>query len=469
MMAAELEHSPQVGDIISLNVQETVSADFLGVLDLRLIERLRLLPERRSVWKTECQGVAILLKLYVPHPKQERDIGREWHHSVELQEAGLEIPPPLFIARGDGELRAVGFHFIEGGATIDSLLETEDRGLPQQILTQLVALHRRQHEAGWFQRDDHLGNYLWSQGKLWMLDAGSFEFSSSPLPERERLANMALLAANIPLPLKFKFNQAMSSVYGRALVGFDSAAKAAIHTRIRNYYKKTRRACTEFEHVKSGRKSWLACRDINEELKLKLLSDPDQFFDGESLVKNGNTCTVVEVSEAGRSYILKRYNQKSLMYRLTHCFMTPRALLSWSNGHVLRLFGVSTPRPVACLLLRAGQLVQRGYLLMEKVDATRLSDVDSSRMSNSSLEIPVQFAEVWRHLDALDATHGDMKASNFMVDAEGGVSLIDLDSLEFHRTDYGKRSSQTKDMTRFMRNWEMSPKVKSAFKQAVDR
>ena len=467
-MDTELKESFEVGDLVSLNVQETVTSDFLGALDLRLLKCLRYLPRRRSVWMADWQGRKVLLKIYVPHRKQERDVGREWRHSVALQEAGLEIPDPLFLAQGEDGVLAVGFDFIEGGETVDSVLETESLRGRQEIFTQLVDLHRRQHDAGWFQSDEHLGNYLWSAGKVWMLDAGSFESCPAPLAESERLANMSMLAANIPFPLMSEFDQAMASAYGDSLKGFDSAFKSAVLSRISKYYKKTRRACSEFECSQSGGHHWLACRDMNESLKEKLLSDPDQFFAGESLVKNGNTCSVVEVNEGGGAYVLKRYNQKSLMYRLTHIFLTPRAVLSWSNGHVLRLFGVSSPRPVACLLQKNGVLVRRGYLLMEKADGIPLWDEESSKMSEASQKIPTQFASLWKSLDTLDATHGDLKASNLMVDAAGVVTLIDLDSLTFHRSKREKQRSQIKDMRRFMRNWDKLPEVKAAFKKAVD-
>lgn len=458
------------GETLRLCVVELVSADFMGELEVECLSCLRHLPGRRSVWLARCENRNILLKLYDPHPKQKRDAGDEWRQMVVLQELGLNIPEPLFFAKSDDGLLAVAMNFILDGVTLDKVLATSQSETQKEALSQLVSLHAKLHASGCYQSDDHLGNYLWSHGKLWILDGGSFVFKSAALTDADCLKNMAMLAANIPLPMRAAYDAAFLISYDKPLDGLESAITQAIQVRARNYYKKTRRACSEFEYEEGGGVNWLACRDISPGLKEKLLKNPDQFFeglDGDDLLKNGNTCTVVEVVEGERSYILKRYNQKSLGYRLRHLLMTSRALASWSNGHVLRLFGVSTPRPVACLLLKTGGLIRRGYLLMEKADAIPLSKVDHVRMSDPAQKIPVAFAQIWWQLGVLDATHGDMKASNLMVDKAGCLTLIDLDSLEFHHSRSRKMRGVDKDMRRFMRNWEEFPVVQNAFKTST--
>lgn len=470
-MPEEKTDSPKQGDIISVNVQETVSADFLGVLDVELLQRLRYLPGRRSVWMARFGERKILLKLYVPHSKQERDAGNEWKNAVVLQDAELDVPDPLFQGRSEGGVISVAFTFVEGGTTLDEVFQseslTDESDRHRDILFRLVDLHRRQHEAGVYQKDDHLGNYLWNGEKVWMLDAGTCVCTSAPLTGKERLKNMALLAANMPLSLNDEFHNALKQSYGAD--GFDddifkSEEKEAILTRLRNYYKKTRRSCSEFEHIKTSRREILLCRDFDEELKEQLLSDPNQYFGaGKDMIKNGRTCSVVDIHFKGKSYILKRYNQKSLLYRLSHLLMTPRALLSWSNGHVLRLFGVPTSKPVVCMITKTGLLVRRGYLLMEKVDGVGLHKVDRELMVDSSQDIPRQFAAIWKQLDLLNASHGDMKSTNFMVARDGTLILIDLDSMKFHGSTQEKQRGQAKDLNRFKKNWEDDEEVLRAF------
>ena len=239
---------------------------------------------------------------------------------------------------------------------------------------------------------------------------------------------------------------------------------------LKRRYRNTRRESSTVELERYGAVTWRGLRDLDPCVKDQLIADPDQFFKTRPLLKDGNTCTVVEVVEGGRSYILKRYNQKSFWYRCLHVLSTSRALKNWSNGMVLHSYGVVTPQPLACLLFKSSYgLLQKAYVLMECVDGQSLSGVDRSRlMAGSPSDIPRQFAQLWRQLDELNATHGDMKASNFMLDHQGQLNLIDLDSFQFHSSASELKRSQTKDLNRFMKNWSKDPEVMAAFKSALE-
>jgi len=234
-------------------------------------------------------------------------------------------------------------------------------------------------------------------------------------------------------------------------------------------YQSTRRDGPEWEREQCGGMVWFGARDLNPDLKLKLLTNPDRFFEHRPWLKDGNTCSVVEVIDGDKLYVLKRYNQKPLSYRWLHVFSTPRALLNWSNGNVLRFFGVETPRPLACVLIKsAGMLLSKAYVLMAAVDGPSLSSVDYAKVKEGTpANIPQQFAQLWLKLDALNATHGDFKASNLMVDSQDRLVLIDLDSFKFHQLVSRKTRQQKKDMKRFFRNWKDEPEVACLFEDAL--
>ncbi|MBK1853595.1 phosphotransferase [Verrucomicrobiaceae bacterium 5K15] len=451
-----------------LQVLESESSDFKTSCVVDCGKNLRHLPGRRNVWQAVSEDREILVKVYDPHPKQQRDVSREWDNAKRLAEAQLEVPQPLFLVKSESGQIAVGFEWIPDGETVDRTLSHAEATERAKIFQQLVSLHERQHAAGILQSDDHLGNYLWSRGQLWMLDAGTCLFSDAPLEESKRVENMAVLAANIPLGLRQTYDAAVAEHYGLSLTGLVDAIPSSIQNRARKYYKKTRRSCSDFEHHKENGKEWLACRDFSSSLKSRLQEDPDQFFTDTSWLKDGNTCTVVEVKEGETSYILKRYNEKSLSYRLRHALLTPRALMSWSNGHVLRLFGVPTPRPLACLLVRNGPLLKKAYLLMEKADGAALDQISEEDLDRQMPVIADQFVQRWHELDALQVTHGDMKSGNFMFSEDGLLSLIDLDGTTFHQTAAAHQQRKEKDLARFLRNWEKRPDWISAIRAKLD-
>jgi len=236
---------------------------------------------------------------------------------------------------------------------------------------------------------------------------------------------------------------------------------------VQRYYRQTRRGSADFVYERlEGRLCW-SCRGVDSILKKNLLSDPDQFFEGVSLLKNGNTCTVVELESDGKFYVLKRYNQKSFIYRLLHGFSTPRAVLNWSNGQVLRYFGVRTPRPLICVCEKSVGLLKKAYVLMEKVEGKPLSQVADRVFEAVDPPVPRQFADLWQELTALRTTHGDMKAANFMLNEKGQLVLIDLDSMRFHRSFRRMKHKQEKDLKRFLKNWEAKPSLREQFIKAL--
>jgi len=461
-------------ELVNFQVDESMTSQFVGRVEFVCRKRLRYLPNRRSVWMAESEGGCVLLKIYDEHPKQKRDALREWRNAVALDSLGLKVATPLFFGRSEhGELVA-GFGFIEEGKTLSEVLSKSSPDVQKLMLTRLVECHIAQYEKGVFQGDNHLGNYLWANDQLWMLDAGTFAFQSAPLSENDRGKNLALLIANIPLPLYELFKQVLGAVHRDSGIAAPKILGQSIFSarqlRLRKYFKKTRRSCSEFERNKINGVDCLFCRDIDVDLKEKLIDNPDQFFekkDANELLKNGNTCSVVEVISNERLYILKRYNQKPLMYRWLHFLLTPRALSSWSGGQTLRLFGIATPRPMGCLLFRDGYLFRKGYLLMEKAEGDDLWELERRRPDDLKLKVPEEFEARKQEMKALLATHGDMKASNLVLSPESVLQLIDLDSLTFHRLRIAFKHGVKKDDARFVRNWDKSPELKLYFQELL--
>jgi len=474
---------PKDQNIYQLVVDTSAAEGFTSSasMEVETLSSLRHLPGRRSVWHAciKESGQEVLLKVYDQHPKQTRDSNAEWENACLLKAFGVNIADPLFLAKSsEGEI-AVGFHFIKDATDLNELVSERDANRPNscsELFAVLLDLHAREHNAGCFQKDNHLGNYLWGDGVLYALDAGSFVFEGEALMLDARVQSLAMLAANVPLPARSDFLHQLEVYLNlcpswinkeeleRALA---EAIPAAVRTRRDAYAKKTRRSCTEFVKKNNKKRTWLACKDLNPELKKTLLKDPDSLINEGSVIKKGNTCTVAEVKNGDQEYILKRYNQKPFIYRLSHTLLTPRAQRSWTNGHVLRLFGIRTPRPLACLMIKSGAMLEKAYLLMEKIPGTPLNKADRAKILADQSQIPKEFAKCWNELDQLQVNHGDMKASNFMVDEQGRLSLIDLDGMELGKQGAEHERQKGKDMARFMRNWAKEPEVAAVFKQAV--
>ena len=50
-------------------------------------------------------------------------------------------------------------------------------------------------------------------------------------------------------------------------------------------------------------------------------------------------------------------------------------------------------------------------------------------------------------------SHGDLKASNFLISDSGKITLIDLDAMKQHRYKFTFEKAFFKDQVRFKANW----------------
>lgn len=188
------------------------------------------------------------------------------------------------------------------------------------------------------------------------------------------------------------------------------------------------------------------------------------------VLKHDATTTVTLVRGDGCGWVIKRYNTKNLWHALRRQLRTSRALNCWRAAAWLRDAGIDTPRPVAVLEERYWRVLRgRSYLICKFIDGETLDKV----LGRQALEGHVgdndalieQAAGIIRRLREHDIVHGDLKATNLVVQG-GRVFLLDLDAA---RRASGRRlaAGLHKDLRRFLRNWDDQPTLAQAFRQRL--
>jgi hypothetical protein len=204
-----------------------------------------------------------------------------------------------------------------------------------------------------------------------------------------------------------------------------------------------------------------------------LWQDPDQLIARGDMLKDGDRCTVVRLPRPGSSsgsMVLKRFNQKDSLHTAVHLPLRSRARWSWLNARRLIAAGLPTPAPLACVEQRQYGVLRLGSChLTEFVPGTPLHElIEAGKVSPAELRhFAAQFTRIWRALNLLRAGHGDMKATNFIVDAAGTLWLIDLDGLRTYRSGLWLRRERRNDMACFMRNWRGRPEVEAVFRTSL--
>ena len=226
------------------------------------------------------------------------------------------------------------------------------------------------------------------------------------------------------------------------------------------------------DHRRSLRARLVHDSTLPERLVERLWANPDQLITEGIMLKDGDRCTVVRIDSFPNvgTMVFKRYNLKGRFHTMVHRFMRSRARWCWQSAELLRDAGLPTPRPLAYLEERRGMVLrERSYLLTEFIPGVSLGAFLTRRDANESTirDLADQFCRIWRELNALRLGHGDMKATNFIVDPEARLWLIDLDGMRTYPRGPMLRADRRKDITRFMRNWQETPEVAAIFRARI--
>lgn len=183
-----------------------------------------------------------------------------------------------------------------------------------------------------------------------------------------------------------------------------------------------------------------------------LLPDPDAAFSADQIFKHGTRTHCGKVMLGGKSYFLKRYNDRGLWYRLRHMFKQSRSIRTWRIGWDFFTNQVPVPQPLICLEERGRILLHRCYILMELVEGGEpLDKVWATLSASQKTGLLAKLAETLGKMHKTGRVHGDLKWSNILVNKSGEpltLTLVDLDSCSF--TIWRRRSLAHKDIDLFL-------------------
>lgn len=414
---------------------------------------LRIQPGRRFVARaTMANGTTVALKaFYGGHGRRDRR--REERGMAALAASGAATPKLLASGAGaGGELLA--FEYLAGA------------GMPAKPdLPALLGTLARLHEHGVRQRDLHAGNFLVHRGRVVAMDGGGVRRAHCA-PARcwrdvaELMASMRLEPggdsadecdrdARDSCPAAAR---EYAAARGWPLAAADAARLASELQEARRrhairWMAKTVRDCTPFVVRREPGRLLAMARGDDDPALAELVADPDAAIENGVRLKSGRTATVARCG----AFVVKRYNVKNTAHRWRGVFHPTRARRAWQVGHALVLLGIPTARPRALIEMRdprAGNAV--AYLVMDRAAGIPLAE--AIQAAGVSPPLKQGLSTLFRALREARAGHGDMKASNFVVDGDT-VHLLDLDAATLPRSRRGFARRHQRDVARFLRDW----------------
>ncbi len=336
------------------------------------------------------------------------------------------------------------------------------------------------HKMGLSQQDLHLDNFIFHDQELYVLDAGGIHAHGGPLDKTSSLDNLVLLFAQFTSDNDVRIKQNLNNYALVRGLEFTDGDMDVLLTRVkqrrqyrqRKFLSKVYRECSAFISRQTLHSRLMLDRHQATASVWKMLADPDALMEAENFqrLKSGNTCTLCSGSVDDHPIVIKRYNTKNIWHGLGRALRRTRASISWENAHLLRFHGISTPRPLALLERRLGPLRGRAWYIMAHVDGPDSMQYFTSEAvhGDDKYAMALKLAHLFKSLISHKISHGDMKASNFIIHA-GEPVLLDLDAMKQHRSPASFEPLHNKDMQRFFKNWQDHPDITALFEQAFTR
>jgi tRNA A-37 threonylcarbamoyl transferase component Bud32 len=443
---------------------------------------LRLLPGKRLVCSGKWNGLNVVVKFFLDQRGAGRHFSREERGVIALEKSGIMTPRKLFSGTASSEkIPVLGFEMIENSEDLGKAWDkAQNDDLRLSLLNLLVSVMAKQHKAGLSQKDPHIRNFLLSGENMYAIDGDAIDAGhiGKTLPLKTSLKNLGLFFAQFYpeyarlIPDAFKaYTFERKWMPSDAL--YDCLMKEVVKCRHRaekDYLKKIFRESTPFICDKSISRYMICGRAYYDGAMAAFLNNPDAVLKEERILKDGNSSTVFLIELSGRLLVVKRYNMKNMWHATRRSYRQSRAWMSWRNAHLLKSIGVNTPNPVAMMEKRLGPLRSVSYILTEYVDGT-----DTYHLLNSDKagEIDLfglvkQFGELFRRFASSSISHGDFKATNFIV-SDKKLFITDLDAVCKHRFKWRFQKAFMKDLDRLMQNWKNAPHIAAIFQDEISK
>ena len=451
-----------------------------GAVELKIDSLLRTVPGKRLVALSTWQNRSVIVKIFISSNRWKRGMLRDIAGMNRLKQA--RIPSPnllLHTTTSDKKGGVLIIEYLRQGASLATLFdEAKSEEGKAEILEMGVKAVADCHQAGLWQNDSHLDNFMLCAGIVYVLDGADVKSKGGVLDSDTRLKNLALFLAQFPVSQdkhwRDLFDQYCKQAPGLNLddvADFAGEIIKARRKRLNAYERKLTRSTTANRCEKGSTFFYIYDRSIHSPELDRFIADPDSFITEQKLLKDGNSSTVAVIKINERNYVLKRYNIKSFWHGISRAFRPSRAHHSWRNASVLEMLGVATAHPFLYLEERVFWLFRkRAYFLCEYIEGHDLGTAwDKQEVEISENEIVALFRSLFKVMADYRISHGDMKATNFLLQDKELV-VLDLDAMVRNRTRANFVEKFSKDLERFRKNWvgtSMEPEVETLLAEAA--
>ncbi|MCP4673255.1 MAG: hypothetical protein GY857_18345 [Desulfobacula sp.] len=455
---------------------------------LQCNELLRFIPGRRAVLSGLWQKKKIVAKFFFKPFRYKKHVKKEIMGNDLLKQA--KIPTSKILYSGFcKELKShiLIFEFIDSSIKLGKIFEldpymdtnsqkvTDSKKITsEKYLVPLVRLIARIHQKGIIHNDLHPDNFLLKNDMIYALDGASLKkISARPLEKNISLENLSIILSQINIQSKnLLYDLALAYAESRKYRNINQVndtlekfIKKSHGLRTVKYLKKIYRSSTKIICKKSFSSFMLCHRKYYTPDMESFLQNPDIAFNqpGTSLLKAGNTATLALYKIDGHKLVVKRYNMKNRFHALRLAFKKSRADISWRSAHLLLKNRINTPKPIAVKEIRFGPFRNKAFFICEYIKGESARSFFCGTKTDGFQITAESIIKVLRQFKSLKISHGDMKATNIII-KDNTPFFIDLDSMNWYKSEFLFSHAWKKDINRFMKNWNNNLQIAGLFK-----
>lgn len=199
------------------------------------------------------------------------------------------------------------------------------------------------------------------------------------------------------------------------------------------------------------------------ELKNITLTPPSKFV----ICKDGSRSLVGKYNLSdGTECVLKYYYPKNLVKKINFGLRGSRCMRSWIAARAFELLKIPT---AGAMMIHeekraAGIMLKQSFLACQLAPGIPLHHVTDEA---SLREVAAQLKEAFATMATYRISHGDLKASNIIVDTKHRVRFIDLDGAAILSARKTWNVLWENDRNRFLRNWPENSPAHQLFSESM--
>jgi len=391
----------------------------------------------------------------------------EWNILHALKSCGIPCPEPIAI----GEKHKGGLFFgaclVIGFVDVKELLPgalklSKPQEGRQDLLDKLGALVRTIHDNGFDHHDLHSGNFLIVKDEKGSSSPFPIDFHDVSLKENLSLSNRVAGVAKLCFSMESYTNEddrvRLIKAYlcaGQSISAFEpfleKITAMAARLKRRRILSRSRRCMLNssvFIKEKADGRLFFRQRVFDRSIARKAIDLHKTALKEKSsyVFKNHPKTAVTRVDLPGidLKVCVKEFKGRGILISIYRRFFGSKARRAWRNANGLRVRGIDTPDPMACVEQRRfGLLLVNSYLICEyyenscpldhylRDDEKRAFILNNHEARGDLID---RSAALLKALHEMGAKHRDLSLKNWLVRINEGrwrITLVDVDDVDF--------------------------------------